>query len=86
MSSSKELKPWIDGVLYDDMWPITDPETRRIMVARRVAWETEFTFDGVDFAGCVIAASRGEAEIISDARGLGEKVIGVWREAARGED
>lgn len=81
-----EMTPEIDGILYDDLWHIKHPATRVAIIARGLAWETEFMMGENDFCGCVLAVSREEAEKISDARGLGEKVLRPWVDPVVVED
>jgi len=73
-------KPWIDGVCYADLFMIEDPKAKTMLIARSIVYETHFTFDGREFVGNVIAGSIAEAAIIADARGLDEKVNGLWQE------
>jgi hypothetical protein len=70
----------IDGIHYADLQHVEE-SFREGMCARGVVWETEFTLDGIEYCGNVIAANQTEAVKIADARGLGEKVIGPWQEA-----
>lgn len=73
-----QLVPRADGILYDELWPISHLPTRAALIARKLVWETEFIVGEDTFCGTVIAATLGEADAIADARGLGEKVIGYW--------
>ncbi|GLK85712.1 hypothetical protein [Ancylobacter defluvii] len=74
--------PFADGICFDDCFALA-AGTVAMLRGRGLVWLTRLCIDnpGEEYrypAGYVIAADRRDAELIADARGLGETVLGCW--------
>lgn len=66
-------RPIADGIRFCEM-SLLPPPVQKMLAARGLIWLTEFEHD---MGGSVIAKDLEQAVVISDARGLGERVVGA---------
>jgi len=65
--------PFCDGICFDDLHQFSD-DAGKMLIARELVWMTEFSINGHEYGGTVIAKDKDEAMKIVDARCLDERV------------